>query len=32
MITGDPGQIDLPKSSMSGLKQANILLQKIGWN
>ena len=29
MITGDPGQIDLPKSSMSGLKQANILLQKI---
>ena len=29
MITGDPGQIDLPKSSMSGLKQANVLLQKI---
>ena len=29
MITGDPGQIDLPKSSLSGLKQANILLQKI---
>ena len=29
MITGDPGQIDLPKSSLSGLKQANILLQNI---
>ena len=29
MITGDTGQIDLPKSSMSGLKQANVLLQKI---
>ena len=29
MITGDPGQIDLTKSSLSGLKKANIILQKI---
>ena len=29
MITGDPGQIDLPKSAMSGLKKANEILQKI---
>ena len=29
MITGDPGQIDLPKLSLSGLKTANNILQKI---
>ena len=29
VVNGDLSQIDLPKSSMSGLKQANILLQKI---
>ena len=29
MITGDPGQIDLPRSSISGLKEANIILQNI---
>ena len=29
MITGDPGQIDLPKLSLSGLKTANNILQRI---
>ena len=29
MITGDPGQIDLSKPSLSGLKKANIILQNI---
>jgi len=29
MITGDPGQIDLPRSSISGLKEANLILQNI---
>ena len=29
MITGDPGQIDLPKSAKSGIKEANIILQGI---
>lgn len=29
MITGDPGQIDLPRSAISGLKEANIILQNI---
>ena len=29
MITGDPGQIDLPRSAMSGLKEANLILQNI---
>ena len=29
MITGDPGQIDLPKSAKSGIKEANLVLQGI---
>jgi phosphate starvation-inducible PhoH-like protein len=29
MITGDPGQIDLPRSAISGLKEANLILQNI---
>ena len=29
MITGDPGQIDLSKPSLSGLKKANIILQNV---
>lgn len=29
MITGDPGQIDLPRSAISGLKEANIILKNI---
>ena len=29
MITGDPGQIDLPKSGKSGIKEANVVLQGI---
>ena len=29
MITGDPGQIDLPRSAISGLKEANIILQNM---
>ena len=29
MITGDPGQIDLPRSANSGLKEANLILQNI---
>ena len=29
MITGDPGQIDLPRSSISGLMEANLILQNI---
>jgi len=29
MITGDPGQIDLPKKFTSGLKEASILLKNI---
>ena len=29
MITGDPGQIDLPKKIISGLKEALIILKKI---
>ena len=29
MITGDPGQIDLPKSVKSGIKEANVVLQGI---
>ena len=29
MITGDPGQIDLPRSSISGLKEPNLILQNI---
>ena len=28
MITGDPGQIDLPKKIISGLKEALIILKK----
>ena len=29
MITGDPGQIELPRSAISGLKEANLILQNI---
>ena len=29
MITGDPGQIDLPNSGKSGIKEANVVLQGI---
>jgi phosphate starvation-inducible PhoH-like protein len=29
MITGDPGQIDLPKKTISGLKEAGIMLENI---
>tara|TARA_B100000767_G_C19777373_1_gene543461 strand:+ start:989 stop:1939 length:951 start_codon:yes stop_codon:yes gene_type:complete len=29
MINGDPGQIDLPRRVMSGLKEANIILQNV---
>ena len=29
MVTGDPGQIDLPRSAISGLKEANLILQNI---
>ena len=29
MINGDPGQIDLPSRVMSGLKEANLILQNI---
>ena len=29
MITGDTGQIDLPKTAKSGLKEANLILQSI---
>ena len=28
MITGDPGQIDLPRRATSGLKEALIILKK----
>ena len=29
MITGDPGQIDLPRKASSGLKEAMLILQKV---
>jgi len=29
MITGDPGQVDLPKKSVSGLKEALLILKDI---
>jgi len=29
MINGDPGQIDLPRRVMSGLKEANFVLKNI---
>ena len=29
MITGDPGQIDLPNKIISGLKEAKNILQNI---
>ncbi|MFP5436856.1 MAG: PhoH family protein [Bacteroidia bacterium] len=29
MITGDPGQIDLPRSTMSGLKEALLVLKDV---
>jgi len=29
MINGDPGQIDLPRRVISGLKEANIILQNV---
>ena len=29
MINGDPGQIDLPRRVMSGLKEANLVLKNI---
>ncbi|MFC2532072.1 MAG: PhoH family protein [Capnocytophaga ochracea] len=29
MITGDPGQIDLPRKVSSGLKEAMLILQKV---
>lgn len=29
MITGDPGQIDLPRSTMSGLKEALLILKDV---
>ena len=29
MINGDPGQIDLPRRVMSGLKEANLILQNV---
>jgi len=29
MITGDPGQVDLPRSAMSGLKEALLILKDV---
>jgi phosphate starvation-inducible PhoH-like protein len=29
MITGDPGQIDLPRSTTSGLKEALLVLKDV---
>jgi phosphate starvation-inducible PhoH-like protein len=29
MITGDPGQIDLPRRMISGLKEALLILKKF---
>jgi phosphate starvation-inducible PhoH-like protein len=29
MITGDPGQVDLPKRSISGLKEALLVLKDV---
>lgn len=29
MITGDPGQVDLPRSAMSGLKEALLILKNV---
>ena len=29
MITGDPGQIDLPRRVISGLKEANLILKNV---
>ena len=29
MINGDPGQIDLPRRAMSGLKEANLVLKNV---
>ena len=29
MITGDPGQIDLPRKVSSGLKEAMLILQNV---
>ena len=30
MITGDPGQIDLPRHTLSGLKEALLILKDVG--
>ena len=30
MVTGDPGQIDLPKKTSSGLNEASNILKNIG--
>ena len=32
MITGDPEQIDLPKSMISGLNEALLILKKFKWH
>ena len=29
MINGDPGQIDLPRRVISGLKEANLILKNV---
>jgi len=29
MITGDPGQVDLPKRAISGLKEALLVLKDV---
>jgi phosphate starvation-inducible PhoH-like protein len=29
MITGDPGQIDLPRRTISGLKEALLILKNV---
>ena len=29
MITGDPGQVDLPRRTISGLKEAILVLKDV---
>jgi phosphate starvation-inducible PhoH-like protein len=29
MVTGDPGQVDLPRRTISGLKEALLILKDI---
>jgi phosphate starvation-inducible PhoH-like protein len=30
MVTGDPGQVDLPRRTISGLKEALLVLKILG--